>query len=189
MSITDLPPCNPNLQAALLGQTARIFIKRYARQVCPTALQLGETGAASVRSEIETSAHDTLGLFDIGEGRPQPGHLRCERDLASAEIEIIIFDETGEEIGEGIFAADTDAEPRPGLARRISRTEDNRGRPIIVALPGAASFDVAEETLPGIADAAGDARERFDFAVIGNADLARTVVAAFGVRPGIVALG
>src|SRR5437016_13005566 len=78
---------------------------------------------ASLASEakIETSAHDTLGFFDIGEGRPQPGHLRRERDLAGAEIEIIVFDEAGEEIGEGIFAADTDPEPRPGLARRISR--------------------------------------------------------------------
>src|SRR5947199_3703025 len=34
----DLPPCNPNLHAAPLGQTARIFVKRYARQVCPAEL-------------------------------------------------------------------------------------------------------------------------------------------------------
>src|SRR5262249_12060335 len=40
----------------------------------------------------------------------------------------------------------------------------------------------------GVADAAGHARQRPDLAVIGNPDLARAVVAALGVRPGIVAL-
>src|SRR5262249_14549872 len=59
---------------------------------------------------------------------------------------------------------------------------------IIVALPGAATPDVAEEATPSVADAAGHARQRPDLAVIGNADLARAVVAAFGVRPGVVAL-
>src|SRR5215470_1853328 len=90
--------------------------------------------------------------------------------------------------GEGIFPADADGPSRARLARRISGPEDDRGRPIIVALPGAATPDVAEEAIPGVADAAGHARQRADLAVIGNADLARAVVAAFGIRPGIVAL-
>src|SRR4029450_5041076 len=42
--------------------------------------------------------------------------------------------------------------------------------------------------IPGVADATGDRRQRLDLAVIGNADLARAVVAALCVRPGIVAL-
>src|SRR5262245_58035976 len=65
----------------------------------------------AAEAKIEAGAHDALGLFDIDEGRPQPNDLRRERDLASTEIEIIVFDEAGQEIGEGIFAADTEGEP------------------------------------------------------------------------------
>src|SRR5262249_20787987 len=139
-------------------------------------------------TEIEPGAHDALGLFDIDECRAQPGDLRREGNLAGAEIVIVIFDEAGEKGGGGKFPADADGSSRARLARRISGPEDDRGRPIIVALPGAAAPDVAEEATPGVADAAGHARQRADLAVIGNADLARAVVAAFGVRPGIVAL-
>src|SRR5207245_8305412 len=39
-----------------------------------------------------------------------------------------------------------------------------------------------------VGDAAGDTQERLDLAVVGDADLARTVMAAFGIGPGIVAL-
>src|SRR5262245_30094000 len=149
---------------------------------------IGGARRGVTETEIEAGAHDALGLFDIDECRAQPGDLRREGNLAGAEIVIAIFDEAGEKVGEGIFPADADGPSRARLARRISGPEDDRGRPIIVALPGAATPDVAEEATPGVADAAGHARQRADLAVIGNADLARAVVAAFGVRPGIVAL-
>src|SRR6266403_4153339 len=142
----------------------------------------------AAEAEIETGAHYALGLFDIGESGPQPHYLRRERDLAGAEVEIIVFDKARHYVREGIFAADADSPCRPRFTRRIGCAENNRCRPIIVALPAAAALDVAEETLPGVADPAGDACERFDFAVIGNADLARAILAALGVRPGIVAL-
>src|SRR5262249_53407827 len=116
------------------------------------------------------------------------GELGREGDGGGAEIVIVLFDEAGETVGEGIFPADADGSSRARLARRISGPEDDGGRPIIVALPGAATPDVAEEATPGVADAAGHARQRADLAVVGNADLARAVVAAFGVRPGVVAL-
>src|SRR5215471_4686806 len=139
-------------------------------------------------TDVEAGAHDALGLFDVDECRAQPGDLRREGNLAGAEIVVVVFDEAGEKVGEGIFPADADGSSRARLARRIRGPEDDRGRPIIVALPGAATPDVAEEATPGVADAAGHGRQRADLAVIGNADLARAVVAAFGVRPGTVAL-
>src|SRR5262249_22416185 len=135
----------------------------------------------TAETDVEAGAHDALGFFDIEECWPQPRDLRRERNLAGAEIVIVIFDEAGEDVGEGIFTADTDRPSRARLARRISGPEDDRGRPIIVALPGAAALDVAEEPTPGVADAAGHARQRPDLAVIGNADLPRPVVAAFGL--------
>src|SRR5262249_46419377 len=149
---------------------------------------IGGARRGVTETEIEAGAHDALGLFDIDECRAQPGDLRREGNLAGAEIVIAIFDEAGEKVGEGIFPADADGPSRARLARRISGPEDDRGRPVVVALPGAATPDVAEEATPGVADAAGHARQRADPAVICDADLARAVVAAFGVRPGIVAL-
>src|SRR6516225_4057803 len=139
-------------------------------------------------TDVEAGAHDALGFFDIDECRAQAGDLRREGNLARAEIVIVVFDEAGEDVGEGIFTADADGPSRARLPRRVSSPEDDRGRPIIVALPGAAAPDVAEEAIPGVADTAGHARQRPDLAVIGNADLARAVVAALGIRPGIVAL-
>src|SRR5262245_24868487 len=154
----------------------------------PQRSVIGGARRGITETEIEAGAHDALGLFDIDECRAQPGDLRREGNLAGAEIVIVIFDEAGEKVGEGIFPADADGSSRARLARRVSGPEDDRGRPIIVALPGAATPDVAEEATPSVADAAGHARQRADLAVIGNADLARAVVAAFGVRPGVVAL-
>src|SRR6266540_899300 len=142
----------------------------------------------TAETHVETGAHDALGLRDVGECRTQPGDLRRESNLASAEVVIVVFDEAGDDLGEGVFTADPDRPSRPRHARGIRGPEDDRRRPIIVALPGAAALDVAEEAIPGVADAAGDRRQRPDLAVIGNADLARAVVAALGIRPGIVAL-
>src|SRR5262249_6503515 len=149
---------------------------------------IGGARRGVTETEIEAGAHDALGLFDIDECRAQPGDLRREGNLAGPEIVIVIFDEAGEKGGEGIMPADAHGSSRARLPRRESGPEDDRGRPIIVTLPGAATLDVAEEATPGVADAAGHARQRADLAVIGNADLARAVVAALGVRPGIVAL-
>jgi hypothetical protein len=47
---------------------------------------------------------------------------------------------------------------------------------------------VTEETIPGIADPAGDGRQGFDLRLIGEIWKAKTDVAAFRVGPGIVAL-
>src|SRR5215470_12993778 len=99
-----------------------------------------------------------------------------------------VFDEGGQKVGESVFTADADGPSRPRLPRRIRRPEDDRGRPIIVALPGTAAPDVAEKTIPGVADTTGHGRQRADPAVIGNAGLERAVVAVLGVRRGVVAL-
>src|SRR6516162_2343472 len=152
----------------------------------------------SVHSRASGNPEDWVPAFagTNGRGRPtsaclirvQAGDLRREGNLARAEIVVVVFDEAGEDVGEGIFTADADGPSRARLPRRVSSPKDDRGRPIIVALPGAAAPDVAEEAIPGVADTAGHARQRPDLAVIGNADLARAVVAALGIRPGIVAL-
>src|SRR5262249_16124929 len=139
-------------------------------------------------TEIEAGAPDALGLVDIDECRAQAGDLRRESDLAGAQVVIIIFDETGEDVGKGIFAADNDGPARARLARRIRGPEEDGRGPIFVALPRRTAPDVAEQATPGVADAAGHARQRLDLAVIGDADLARTVMAALGIGPGIVAL-
>src|SRR5262249_22483460 len=139
-------------------------------------------------TDVEAGAHHALGFFDIDECRAQPSDLRREGNLPRAEIVVVIFDEAGEDVGEGIFTAHADDPTRARLARRVSSPEDDRGRPIIVALPGAAAPDVAEEAIPGVADTAGHARQRPDLAVIGTAVLARPGVGAPGIRQGIVAL-
>src|SRR6266542_3604741 len=149
---------------------------------------VGGAGRCVTETDVEAGAHDALGFFDLDECRAQPSDLRREGNLARAEIVVVVFDEAGEDVGEGIFTADADGPSRARLPRRISSPEDDRGRPIIVALLGAAAPDVAEEAIPGVADPAGHARQRPDLAVIGNADLARAVVAALGIRPGMVAL-
>src|SRR5260370_40827952 len=138
-------------------------------------------------TEIEAGAHDALGLVDIDECRAQADDWR-ESDLAGAEIVIIIFDEAGEDIGEGILAADTDGPARARLARRIRGPEQDRRCPIFVTLPRRTAPDVAEQAITGVTDAAGESRERLDLAVVGDADLTRTVKTAFGIGTGIVAL-
>src|SRR5262249_60941950 len=115
---------------------------------------------------VAAAEHDALVFFDITERRAQPSDLRREGNLARAEIVVVIFDEAGEDVGEGIFTADADGPSRARLARRVSSPEDDGGRPIIVALPGAAAPDVAEEAIPGVADTAGHACQRPDLALI-----------------------
>src|SRR5262249_61392421 len=114
-----------------------------------------------------------LGRCDIDDCGANAGDWDREGNRAGAKMVSFILDETVEKVGEAISPADADGPSRARFARRISGPEDDRGRPIIVALPGAAAPDVAEEATPGVADAAGHARQRPDLAVIGNADLAR----------------
>src|SRR5262249_10283413 len=87
-----------------------------------------------------------------------------------------------------VFTADTDRPSRSHLTRRIRGPEEDGRRPIIVALPRAATLDVAQEAIPAIADTSGDRRQRSELAVIGDAQFARAVVAALGIDPGVVAL-
>src|SRR5215467_711199 len=138
--------------------------------------------------EVETGAHDALGLLDVGESRAQPGDLRREADGAGAEVVIAVFDEAGQKLAEGIFTADADRPSRARLARSIGGAEHDRGGRVLVALPGAAAADVAEKAVPGVADAAGDRCQRSHPAVVGDAGLERAVMAAHGVRRGNVAL-
>src|SRR5262249_15424669 len=100
----------------------------------------------------------------------------------------ILYAHTGRGVVHALSPADPDGPSRAHLARRIRGAEDDRGRPIFVALPRRTAPDVAEQAIPGVADAAGHARQRPDLAVIGDADLAGAVVAALGIGPGIVAL-
>ena len=75
--------------------------------------------------------------------------------------------------------------------RRVSAavsTEVRGGDGVFVALPGAAALHVAEETLPGVADAAGDRRQRFDAGLVGDERCDQVDVRALGVGPGIIAL-
>src|SRR5215831_14413096 len=174
-------------RTATAPRYASSYHTAFAQRVLTPSV-VGATRRVTAETDVEAGAHDALGLVDIDQCGTQADDLRRERDLAGAEIVIIIFDETGEDVGEGIFTADTDGPSRAHLARRIRGAEDDRGRPIFVALPRRTAPDVAEQAIPGVADAAGHARQRPDLAVIGDADLAGAVVAALGIGPGIVAL-
>jgi hypothetical protein len=110
--------------------------------------------------------------------------LRREPDPPRTEIVAVVFDEAGQKVGEGIFGADTDRPSRPRRARRIGGPEDDRRRPVLVVLPGAAGFDIAEQTIPRVADTAGDGGKRLGLAMICDADFARAGMAAAPGRYG-----
>src|SRR3954454_18203007 len=143
--------------------------------------------AQAAETDVEPGAHDAGGLLDVDQSRAQPGQQRRQRNPAGAVVVIAVFDEAGEHIREGIFAADADGPSRARFGPGIDGPEDDgRGR-VIVALPGAAAPDIAEEAIPGVANTTGDRRQRLGLTVIGDAELARAAVAAGGIGPGIVA--
>src|SRR5262245_43337584 len=106
------------------------------------ALPGGSRGNPTAEAEVETRAHHARGRFEIDKCRAQSDDLRGKADVARAKIVIAVFDEAGQKVGKGVLAADPDGPARARLARGVSRPEHDRGRPIIVALPGAAAPDI-----------------------------------------------
>src|SRR5215471_4397809 len=69
---------------------------------------------------------------------------------------MVILDEAGEPVGEGILAADSDCPTTPGVAGQIGDRAVGEEEGEIVSLPSCTALHVAEEAIPeGIADAAG----------------------------------
>src|SRR5262249_42897536 len=69
---------------------------------------------------------------------------------------MVILDEAGDPVGEGILAADSDCPTTPGVAGQIGDRAVGKEEGEIVSLPSCATLHVAEEAIPeGIADAAG----------------------------------
>src|SRR5712691_67571 len=148
----------------------------------------GHDRPAEAELEIEAGFHDVLGFanIDIGEHPARDGR---EGDRAGAEVVVVVLDESGEPVGERIFAADADR-PTPAILARPDGHGGGRGDEpgVVVPFPGAAALDVAEEAVPGITDAAGDRGQRLRARVeSGQAD-DRIEMSARRIRPIEVAL-
>src|SRR5262245_5452120 len=143
-------------------------------------------GAAE--AHVETGANNALRVLDIDECRAEPNHLWREANLARAKIIVVVFDESRQDAGEGIFRADPDGPSRSCHPRRIGSPQNDGRSPIVIALPGTATSNVAQEPVPGVANASGGRCQRVDLAVIGDADFAHAIMAALGIRPSIVTL-
>src|SRR5262249_19241491 len=125
-------------RTATAPRHASSYHTAFAQRVLTPSV-VGARRRVTAEPDVEAGAHDALCLVDIDECGTQADDLRRERNLAGAEIVIVIFNEAGEDVGEGVFTADADGPSRACLARGIGSSEDDRGRPIIVALPGAAT--------------------------------------------------
>src|SRR5262249_47761381 len=104
----------------------------------------------SAETDIDTGAYDARRLFDVDECRAQSGNLRRERNLLGAEVVVVVFNKAGQDVGEGIFAANPDGPSGSCFTRNIGRSQHDRRGPKFITLPGATTLDVAKEAIPGI---------------------------------------
>src|SRR5262249_23669011 len=133
-------------------------------------------------AEVDPAFDDALGFLDgVGEERAINVGERC---VAVAEVVVIVLDEGADPVGEGILAADAD---RPAAAGHVGGAPpDAVGIKKIVALPGAATLHIAEEAIPGIADAAGHRSQRLHRGLMDEGSKQRADVAGRGIGPGVV---
>src|SRR6266508_864399 len=152
-----------------------------SRFLCVLGSVPGGDRAVPTELEVDAAFHDALALTNVDDG------AIGERVRASAEVVVVVLDETGQPIREGIFPADADGPTAASLARRRER-RSAEGEFVVVTFPGAAALHVAEETVPGITDPTGDGGQRPDPRVIGEAGKEKIVVTAMRVGPTVVAL-
>src|SRR6516164_8791264 len=121
-----------------------------AYHVCRASTAQSISGAESeVQPELERA--------DVGPDAKWSGHS-CEtagwadeRIRRSAETVIVVFNEAGEPIQKGIFAAYPNR-PAAAVLGHGGRGDPGNEEVIAAFFPGAASPDVAKKTVPGIAD-------------------------------------
>src|SRR5262249_23482536 len=114
---------------------------------------------------VQADLDHVLRLFDVERNRTwasgEAGHRSAHDGVgAGAEVVVVVLDEAGEPVGEGVFKADADRPPAAGVAERGSETREGEGE--VVPLPRAAALHVAKEAVPCITDTAGHRGDRLD---------------------------
>src|SRR5262245_55626899 len=157
------------------------------RSRAPAGSVSGDQGSPTP-TPVETTPDDALALANIDIVGEHAGRIE-ECQPARSKVVVIVLDEAGEVVGEGVFAADADGPAAARLPCRVGqRPGADKKSQILVALPGAAALHIAEETVPGVADASGDGRQRADARPIGRQVDGNIVVGSGCIGPGVVAL-
>src|SRR5262245_10268244 len=143
---------------------------------------------AGAEFEVEAALHDALALVDVDvdERHGREG----EWQVLGAEVVVVVLDEAGEPIQEGIFAADAHRPAGAGLVGGQHRAGQCRNDVpgVIVLLPGPAALKVEEKPVPAIAQAAGHRAQRLGVRAEDRSQSERIDMAAVRFGPGIVAL-
>ena len=71
---------------------------------------------------------------------------------AAAKVVIVVLDEAGEPVGEGIFTAYADRPTVASIAERNDRSREGEGE--FIPFPRAAALDVEKETVPAVTETA-----------------------------------
>ena len=117
--------------------------------------------AAAAKQEVQANLEHALGFPDVeinpigasGEAGYRSAHYAVR---ASAEVVVVILDEAGEPVSEGVFTADANRPTVPSVTEAGGQTCGYEGEGEIVSLPRGPTFDVAKEPVPTIADSASD---------------------------------
>src|SRR6516225_635021 len=122
-----------------------------------TVSQVCCASSAQSNSGVEFEVQPKLERADVGPDAKWRGHS-CqtagwadERARRSAETVIVVFNEAGEPIQEGIFAAYPDR-PAAAVLGHGGRGDPGNEEVIAACFPGAATPDVAKKAVPGVAD-------------------------------------
>src|SRR5215813_9608482 len=101
---------------------------------------------------------------------------------------MVVLDEAGDPVGEGVFGADADRPTAASVAHRSDRAGRDEGEGDIISLPRAAALDVAKEAVPGITDAASHRGNRLDLKAIREVREKDAISVPMGVGPIVVTL-
>src|SRR6516162_10144035 len=140
------------------------------------------------KQKIDADLEDVLGFLDV-DWKPEVSEAGCwsadEIIRIGAEVVIVVLDETGDPVAEGVFNADAYSAAAASIAYGSERTGGEEEGDII-SLPRNTALDVAKETVPGITDAAGHRSNRLDSKAISKVE--KGAIAQMGVGPIIVSL-
>jgi len=142
------------------------------------------------KQKIDADLEDVLGFLDVDwkpEGVSEAGYWSADEIIRiGAEVVIVVLDETGDPVAEGVFNADAYSAAAASIAYGSERTGGEEEGDII-SLPRNAALNVAKETVPGITDAAGHRSNRLDSKAIGKVG-EKDAVSQVGIGPIIVTL-
>ena len=141
------------------------------------------------KQKIDADLEDVLGFLDV-DWKPEVSEAGCwsadEIIRIGAEVVIVVLDETGDPVAEGVFNADAYSAAAASIAYGSERTGGEEEGDII-SLPRNAALDVAKETVPGITDAASHRSNRLDSKAIGKVGK-KGAISQVGIGPIIVTL-